>query len=325
MIAAGVPLIQALDMAGKNSALRSSRKHISALLGHLRNGLTFSEAMLQEQGWVPEFDSALLSAGEQSGKLDSSFKSLGEYYSARAQILRDTLADLVLPALNLHVFLLIFPLLLLIEMAIGIFNGEYARCIPFIVEKAIVYGTLWGAIIFFIFACQGKRGDRWRSLLEHLHQSIPMLRTALKYLALFRFVTALDALVNSGISIIKSLPMAAAGSGSPHLKRKVADWPRQLESGITPAELIRAQPYFPEMFVNLYHTGEISGRIDDSLKRMQIYYREEGFRILRAFLRIVSGVIYALIAIMIAYNVISFWMHYFSAVTDGGSGGGGGD
>lgn len=322
MLAAGVPLIQALDMAGKNSALRSSKKEIAALLGHLRNGLTFSEAMVQEQGWAPEFDSALLSAGEQSGKLDTSFKSLGEYYSSRAQILRDTLADLALPALNLHVFLLIFPLFFLINMAIGIFNNTYSQCIPFLVEKTIVYGGLWGTIIFFIFASQGKRGERFRSTLEHIHQIVPMLRTALKYLALFRFSSALDALVNSGISIIKALPMAAAGSGSPHLKRKVAEWPAQLESGITPAELISAQPYFPEMFVNLYHTGEISGRIDDSLKRLQIYYREEGFRILKAFLRIVSFLIYITIAISIAFFVISFYVGYFKRAVDAGGGGG---
>jgi type II secretory pathway component PulF len=317
MISAGVPLMQALEMAGRSASLRGSRKSISEILGHMQNGLTFSDAMLQVQGWLPEFDTAMLAAGEQAGRLDFSFKSLGEYYATRALIIRDTISSLLLPAVNLHVFLLVFPLGFLIGMAMGIINNDYRLCIRFIVEKVLVYGGLWGLIVFFIFACQGKRGERWRSLLEHLNQSIPMLRRASKYLVLFRFTVALDALVNSGISIVKSLPMAASASGSPHLKRRLSEWPAQLTSGITPAELVREDPYFPEMFANLYHTGEISGQIDDTLKRLQIYYREEGFRVLKMFMRILSATIYGLIALMIAYNVISFWTHYYGGLSGG--------
>ena len=314
MITAGVPLMQALESAGKNASLRSSRKHISLLLEHMRNGLTFSDAMLRVQGFLPDFDTALLSAGEQSGKLEYSFKSLGEYYTSRATIFSETISNLAIAALNLHVFLFIFPLSLLIALVMGIINNQYYMCIPFIIEKVIIYGALWGIIIFFIFACQGKRGERWRAFLEYLNQAVPLLRTALKYLVLYRFTTALDALNNSGISIIKALPMAASASGSPHLKKSIATWPANLESGTTPAELIKQEYYFPEMFANLYHTGEISGHLDDSVKRLRTYYYDEGIRLLRMFMRIFSRGIYFLIAIMIAYNVITFYMHYFGAI-----------
>jgi type IV pilus assembly protein PilC len=325
MIAAGVPLIKSLEMAGNNVSLRSSRKYIATLLEHMRDGQTLSDAMLHVHGWLPDFDAALLAAGEQSGKLDFSFKRLGEYYASRAQIIRETISSLAIAALNLHVFLFIFPLSVLIKFAMGLLNSDYRLCLPFIKEKIIVYGLLWGVIIFFIFACQGKRGDRWRAILESLNQLVPVLRTASKYLVLYRFTTALESLVNSGISILKGLPMAAAGSGSPHLKSKVAEWPRQLESGTTPSELIRGLAYFPDMYANLYHTGEISGRLDDSLVRLQTYYHEEGFRLLRLFMRVFSRGVYLLIALMIAYNVIGFYTGYFQNLVNGTGGGGGAD
>ena len=314
MIAAGVPLIQALEMSANNSALRTSRKFILDLVQHLKNGLSFSDAMLHIHGWLPDFDTALLSAGEQSGKLDFSFKALGDYYAARVQIIRETISNLAVAALNLHVFFLVFPLGLLIALAMGIMNNNYAMCIPFIIEKIVVYGSLWAIIIFFIFACQGKRGERWRAFLEYLYQVVPLLRTALKYLALYRLATALDAMVNSGLSIVKSWPMAAAASGSPHLKKQISGWKTEFESGLTAAELVRQENYFPEMFANLYHTGEISGHLDDTLKRLQIYYHEEGFRLLRLFARIVSRVIYFLIAFLIAYNIIGFYLGYFHGI-----------
>ena len=317
MIAAGVPLIQALEMAAKNSTLRGSRKFILDLVQHLKNGLSFSDAMLHIHGWLPDFDTALLSAGEQSGKLDFSFKALGDYYTARVEIIRETISNLAVAALNLHVFLLVFPLGYLIGFAMGIINNDYAMCIPFIREKIFIYGLLWGTIIFFIFACQGKRGERWRAFLEYLNQAVPLLRTALKYLVLYRLTTALDALVNSGLSIVNCWPMAAAASGSPHLKKQISGWKTEFEGGLTAAELVRLENYFPEMYANLYHTGEISGHLDDTLKRLQTYYHEEGFRLLRLFAKILSRGIYFLIAGAIAYNVIGFYLHYFGGLVNG--------
>ncbi len=63
--------------------------------------------------------------------------------------------------------------------------------------------------------------------------------------------------------------------------------------------------------MNLYHTGEISGKLDESLRRLQIFYQEEGFRSLKLFTRILNGVIYGLVVALVGYNVIHFWMNYY--------------
>lgn len=317
MITAGVPLISALEMTARNRSMRGTHKTILALIDHLKNGLTFGDSMARVHGWMPEFDVALLAAGEHSGRLDSTFKMLGDYYTMRAQIIRDTIAGLLLPMLNLNVFLLIFPLGYLIAFALGIINNDHHKCVPFILEKIIVFGALYSIILFFIFACQGRRGERWRGIVESIWRLVPMLRTAIRYLVLSRLAAALEALINSGVSIIKSWPLAAAAGGSPRLKKEMSGWDAELEAGVTPAELVNRTPYFPEMFANLYHTGEISGKLDESLARLHVYYREEGFRILKMFTRVLSGTIYGLIALMIAYNVIKFWMNYFNTAVNG--------
>lgn len=303
-------------MVGNNSSLRVSRKIILGLVEHLREGQTLSDSMVKIHGWLPEFDVALLSAGEQSGRLDYCFKQLGTYYATRATIIRETIAGVFRTAITFHVFLFLFPLGFFFNFVIGILNAQYAKCIPFIAEKILAFGLLYGILFFFIFASQGNRGEGWRSLTEHIVQAIPVLRTAQKYLVISRLSAALEALVSSGVSIVKGWPMAAAASGSPHLKKAVAEWKPHLEGGSTPAELVRDTPYFPEMFVNLYHTGEISGKLDESLSRLHTYFREEGFLKLRAFTRILNGLLYAFVAILVAYNVIRFWVNYYGALVN---------
>jgi type II secretory pathway component PulF len=318
VIAAGVPLMKALEMAGRNNAFRGSRKTILALIGHLQNGLTFSDSMVKVKGWLPEFDIALLSVGEQSGRLDTSFKLLGRNYAARAKIIRDTLAGMLVTIMTLHVFLLVFPLGMLIALAEGIVNNNFSLCIPFIVEKTVVFGGLYGVVLFLIFACQGRRGENWRAFVESIFRVIPVLRTALKYLALARLASALDALTNAGVPMAKSWELAGAACGSPRLKREILRWTPQFESGLTPAEMVGQIGYFPEVFTNLYQTAELSGKLDEALVRLHAYFEEEGFQSLRLFTRIMNGTLYGLLVLLVAYNVIHFYVGYFNAALNTG-------
>ena len=317
MIAAGVPLVQALEMASRNNALRGSKKNILALIGHLQEGHTFSDSMAKVQGWMPEFDAALLSVGEESGRLDTSFKLLARYYESRAKIIRDTISGLIVTVMTLNVFLLVFPLGYLTGFVQGIMNHDYAQCVLFLIEKFVVFGALYGSVGFLIFACQGNRGEKWRAMVESVFRLIPLLRTAVKYLALARLASALEALTNAGVSVIKSWELASAACGSPRLKREVLVWTPKLETGLTPADMVAQISYFPEMFSNLYHTAEISGKLDETLLRLHSYYEEEGFRTLQLFTRILNGIIYGSVALMVAISVIRFWVNYFNAALGG--------
>lgn len=311
MIAAGVPLVRGLEMAGRNPA---AKKIVPQLMEHLNSGLTFTDSMKRVHSWLPEFDIALLSVGEQSGRLDASFKLLATYYATRAQIIRDTISGSIVTVATLHVFLMVFPLGFLISFVQGIMAGNYSQCLPFVEEKVIAFGALYGGAFFLIYSSQGRRNEHWRGVVESLVQLIPVLRKAQRYLALARLSAALDALVGSGVSVVKAWPMAVAASGSPRLRHVTSEWPVELDSGKTPAELVARAHYFPEMFANLYHTGEISGKLDESLQRLQKYYHEEGFRTLRVFTRIMNGTIYGLVALLVAIYVIRFWVNYYAGI-----------
>ncbi len=311
MISAGVPLIKSLEMVSANPSVRIPRRILFALIDCLKQGMTFTQSMQTVQGWLSDFDVALLSTGEKSGRLDATFKLLAVYYSTRAKIIRDTITGLLTTMVTLHVFLLVFPIGLLTEFAQGIVSNDYSRCWPFISEKILAFGALYGVGLFFIFASQGRRGEKWRVLVETIFRRIPILRLAQKYLVLSRLAAALEALINAGISIVISWDLSAAACGSPFLRKQILKWKPALETGSTPGELIHQTKHFPDVFANLYNTGEQSGKLDESLLRLQAYYQDEGFRLMRLFTWVLNGVIYGAIVLLVAFNVISFWTHYY--------------
>jgi type II secretory pathway component PulF len=89
----------------------------------------------------------------------------------------------------------------------------------------------------------------------------------------------------------------------------------EIIAGRTPAEVIREHSQFPELFANLYASGEISGKLDETLKRLYAYYQEEGSHKLQSFAQWMPRLIYGLVAAMVAYNVIKFWTGYFNQIS----------
>lgn len=320
MVTAGVPLIQALEMATRNRATGSMRKYLPMVIERLRNGLTFSDSLRQVTGWLPEFDVALLSAGEQSGRLDVSFKQLADYYATRAKIIRDSIGRSFITIATLHVFLLVFPIGLLQEFAIGIRDKSFSECMPFIFEKIAIFGALYALVFFLIFSFQGNRGGRWRTALEWLLHLIPILGNARRNLVLSRLAAGLEALINAGIPIAKSWEYAAAASGSLQLVNSVSQWGDELERGATPADLVGRTPYFPQLFANMYMTGEMSGKLDETLLRLQAFHQEEGNRGVERFTHFLTIFLYLCIAVLVGYFVIKFWTNYYGTMLNSTNG-----
>jgi general secretion pathway protein F len=169
-----------------------------------------------------------------------------------------------------------------------------------------------------IYALQSKHGEQWRARIESLLRPVPILGTARQYLALSRLAAALEALISAGVNIVDAWGLAATASGSPAFRRAVAAWKPQLAAGRTPAELVRACRLFPETFANLYASGEVSGKLDETLRRLYAYYQEEGAHKLNLFATWTPRLAYCIVAAIIAYKIIQFYTGYFNAALNTG-------
>ena len=265
--------------------------------------------MLALGRWLPSFDLALIQAAEQSGRLPESFRLLAGYYTERAQLARRVAADLAYPLFLVVLAILIFPPARLTQLVLnGDVFGFFAPKLTIVVSAAVL-------IFLVLLAFQGSHGESWRSQVERLLRLVPILGPARRHLALARLSAALEALISAGVSMFDSWELAAAASGSPALRRAVNGWYGALRAGETPAELVARTSEFPELFANLYNTGEVSGKLDDSLHRLHQHYQEEGSRKLRAFAQWMPRLIYLAILLAIAYQIVGFYVGYFNNIS----------
>ncbi len=305
LISAGVPIIQALEMMGK-SCPRSYEKHLDLVVASLNQGATFTQAIAETGGWLPAFDHALFAAGEQSGRLDATLRTLGSYYQERATLLRKLLSAAAYPFFILHMAILIFPTNYLTGLFLN--NGLNA----FVVQKISVLLPVYVVIALLIIAFQGNRGELWRALMERVTGLVPILGKARHELALSRLSAALEALLSAGVPIIQAWQLAAQASASKRLKGAVAVAVPRMEAGVTPSETLRQSSVFPEIFSSLYSTGEVSGQLDSTLERLHRYYEEQASQKLQNLANWTPKLLFLLVAIGIGYQVVSFYAGYFN-------------
>ena len=312
LTSAGVGVVPALEQIKRNPPARSFREPLQHFLDELANGRTLSDS-LQSGGWLPAFDTALIEAGERSGRLDGCFRMLADYYNDRARVIKLVISQLIYPVGLIHLAAFVF--LIVLPFAASQFNASLTWLF---IRAALVLAPLYGIVVLAIYALQSRHGEQWRARLESLLRPVPLLGAARHCLALSRLSAALEALISAGVSIVDAWSLAATASGSPAFRRAVATWKPQLAAGRTPAELVRACPLFPETFANLYASGEVSGKLDETLRRLYAFYQEEGTLKLNLFATWTLRLAYLIVACIIAYKIIQFYTGYFNAALNTG-------
>ena len=308
MLSAGLAMPKALEHVQGNPPSRSLRAPIAQWRQFLTEGASVGDAVARMGGWMPAFDAALVNAGDRSGRLDACFKLLAGYYEERSQLARKVISDLMYPAFLLHFAVVVFAFIDFLK------PGHGWMRFSFLVLGILV--PIYAAAGFLVFAGQGRHGEKWRGAVENILRPVPMLGAARRCLALARLAAALEALLNAGVLITSAWELAAAASGSPALGRAVRGWREAVESGATPAELIKQSPQFPEMFASLYATGEISGQLDETLGRLHRHYQEEGSRKMRLIAEWSPKLVYYIVMLVIAWHIVSFYLHLYGPGSD---------
>src|SRR3954466_1995318 len=89
---AGIGLLKGIEIQRRSPPAQNFKRPLSIILQHLGQGSSFSESIRHTGPWMPEFDQALLDAGERSGRLPACFQMLAENYAERSRLGKKTLS-----------------------------------------------------------------------------------------------------------------------------------------------------------------------------------------------------------------------------------------
>lgn len=305
MLQSGIPLQRAMEhlASGRDRAAAAAR--IAAPI--INNGL---DEALRKSGFST-VDSEILSAGEQSGRMEEACRQLAEYYSHLAAGRRRAISASLYPLFILH----LGAILLSIPPAIisGGFPEFLKQVILFLGAAYLIGGLL--AFLAWRVAVAFRKSPRADVLLRRL----PVAGGFLWEAALARFCLVLSLGIRSAGGVLSSLQRAGRASKCALIEEGSDQAVTAIRSGSGFAEALRTSTAFPADLERTFHVAEASGRLEEEITRWAGIYRERFFQRIESLTTWLPRILYLIVVGLVVvrmFSLISQVTGAFSAVLD---------
>ncbi|MBN9417964.1 MAG: type II secretion system F family protein [Candidatus Eremiobacteraeota bacterium] len=324
LTASGIPFHQGLDVLAQQSEELTMRLVCSNLAQDLLTGQSLSLSMKNQSGCFNAFHVNLIKVGEKTGRLDRLLMKLADYEENNYRVALKVKSALTYPGfifLLASVMLLLSPSLLfkgilpllraqgaelplLSRLVLGLAEllaqGPVTIC--FLAGLACLVNLVWLAF--------QKPAARLRLYEKTLRQ--PLLGRMLRSLATARFASSLALQLDSGVTVLDALGMAAASTNNPVLERDIGVAHQSLSDGATFHRSLQLVGFFPDQFLSVIQAGQESGRIPPLLQRIASMYETEIdcsidalISLLEPMVMLVMGLIVSVVAVALMLPMVN--------------------
>lgn len=324
MLAAGMPILNCLDVMSEQSDSKRLREVCSEMMIGLQKGEILSSVMSMHKSVFPAMLIDLVKSGELTGRIDEVFAKMSEYYAnevrINAKIKNAMMYPIVLAVITLVV--VVFMLVKILPTFADLFKGAGAE-LPGItlivlgladVVKNFWYIILAAIIIFVLLFKVWKSTPAGRRAWDAFILKIPVIANSLKKIYTARFTRTLATLTSSGIQIIEAVSIASNVTQSTMVMRYIDNAVDGLQKGNLLSDELNKIPIFPSMMTSMISIGEESGALDDMLEKTADYYDQELEAALTALVGLIEPVMIVLMAIVIGFMVVAMMMPMFDMI-----------
>jgi len=273
---------------------------VAALAGRLRAGDDLRAALEHEGAWLPAVDRQLIVAGAHAGRLPEALRRLAARHEAVLRVHLGLALAAAYPLAILHLGALAFPIQLLVD-------GSGLAAYLAAVLKVLV--PLWAVAVGFFFAVRA----RLRPALLLL-DALPLVGGFRRARALADLAFVLEALVVAGTRIDLAWLHAGIATGDRRLEPVAVAAAEAVQRGEPIAPVLAVRPEMPPLFVEYYRTGEATGRLDESLQRLQRQFSDTAATKLKLAGMAYPALLFAGVAVWVAVRIVLFYVGYFDRI-----------
>ena len=295
MLDAGVPVQRSLNTLTPGLEPRLQNAFL-ALADGVADGNPLAYTMVLHPKVFDPVDIMLVEVGEESGNLPDMIALLSRWHEMSARMLKRLISGLLMPVFVLTIAAFVFPLP-------GFVLGE-SDLKSYLLKVTGILLLFWipAGIIVFIVRTTPRTGSA-RRLLDNVVLRIPVLGSAVYKLEIGRFCWAFHMLCKAGVPYSESVDMAVSVTGN----LVIADLFQPAAESVKAGELMSEgfSKKLPLDLVEMWKTGEETGRLDDVSKRLADNYSEQAELWFAEFSRWFPRFVYLLICIVLIIMIFN--------------------
>jgi type IV pilus assembly protein PilC len=325
MIDAGLPLVQCLDILGKQEPHKGFSEVILAVRSDVESGAALADAMKKHPKTFDALYSNMIAAGEAGGILDTILKRLAVYIEKSVKLKGQVKSAMIYPIAVIVIAAVVVAAILwkVIPTFAQLFAGLGAqlplptRVVIAASDNLISYGPLilvgMGAAGYGIQRYYGTPAGRHQ--IDALLLKAPILGMILRKIAVARFCRTLSTLLSSGVPILDGLDITARTAGNAVIEEAIQKTRTSIERGETVSAPLRETNVFPSMVVQMINVGETTGALDAMLSKIADFYEEEVDTAVAGLLTLMEPLMIAVLGGIVGGIVIAMYMPIFDLIS----------
>jgi type IV pilus assembly protein PilC len=325
MIDAGLPLVQCLELLGKEEPDKRLASAIDYTRTDVEAGATLADSMKKRDYAFDALYTHMIAAGEAGGILDVILKRLAVFIEKQAKLKSQVKSAMIYPVTVLSIAFIVVVVILwkVIPTFTALFEGLGAklplatRVVIYASQKTIV-GMPFAIAGGFIFAYMFRRyykTEAGRDRVDRYLLKAPLIGKILRKIAVARFCRTLATLLSSGVPILDGLDITAKTSGNAIIEKAINGVRAKIERGETIAGPLRATGVFPPMVGQMIGAGESTGALDTMLAKIADFYEEEVDVAIAGLLTILEPMLICVLGVIVGGIVISMYLPMFDLIS----------
>ncbi|MBT4071912.1 MAG: type II secretion system F family protein [Candidatus Magasanikbacteria bacterium] len=328
MVHAGISLVEALRILGKEMENPRFKKIVGFIKSEVEGGKQLSEVLAKYPEVFPSVYIKMIGAGETSGQLETSLEQVEQQMKKNQELISSIRGAMIYPSVVLAAMggigiLMVTVVLPKLIVIFKDFDAELPLATRMLivltdfmsnpVNLSILTVVVVGLITTFIMLL--RRVPKFRHGVHTLNLHLPIAGPIIKQINLARFSLTLSSLLKSTIPIIHAVEITADTCTNIRYKEAITSTAEEIKKGINLSDTLGNYPnLFPPIVTEMIMVGERSGQIDQLLQELATFYSKQVDKTMKNFATIVEPVIILTLGVAVGGMAVAVIMPMYSLV-----------
>jgi type IV pilus assembly protein PilC len=315
MITAGLSLPQSLSILREQATNQEFQKVILDIEHQIVGGGNLADALAKYPMYFSSIYISLIRAGESSGLMDTVLTRLAETMENQREFNNKVQGAMIYPTIIVVGMIVVVGIMMVVVVPkLTDLYKDFGISLPLSTQILINISTFavrfwWLIIMGAVGAYTGFR--KWKAtpagerIIDTYYLKIPILGNLQKKVILVEFTRTLAMLLSAGIHILDALKILKNSLGNVLYRDAIEDIGKKVEKGFTLGDTFQSHKEFPPIVSQMMKVGEETGKMDDTLLKLSIYFQSETENLVKGLTTAIEPIIMVFLGVGVGFIVIS--------------------
>jgi len=322
MLDAGIPLARVVKLVADKAEDKKMHKLLDKVAADVEGGRNLSTSFDEHgSGYIPITFIETLRAGEATGNLAGSFRSMQEHYEKDSQMKSKVKSALSYPIFVLVVAVVVVAVLMV--RVVPVFTSMFTEMggeVPILMRILIAISEFFTrnimlmvviVLICIIIVRVYGLTETGKTNLAHLRLKMPVFGKIEELNAASQFANTMAAMLGAGLPIVRAVTITTKVISNYYLSGQTGRLVAQLESGRSLSASMRDITDYPDILIDMVGVGESSGEPERTLGLTANYYDTELEEATKAAVAKLEPTLLIVLAVIVGFIVMAVFTAMF--------------